>query len=206
MPQSITVSDDIYRRLELLAIGFDTPERVIERLLEEADSGSYRSLENKPNLTFVPDESTFKSELLAKKRAQVILHFNDGQRDVLHWKASRFRPSSNLRANLWSGILRNWKDKGIVAATLSALPRGSNSPGDETELRIAIAEVVRWTLEEIDQYFIELDLVDSDDGVPYYYLASFAENTPPELKEVAGINTANQLHIGLEVMDSGVQD
>lgn len=202
MPKSINVSDEIYRRLEGLAIGFDSPERVIERLLNEIDSSSSRLTESKPTLTFIPDEQTFKNELLAKKRAQVVLHLRDGQRDVLQWNASRFQPSSNLRANLWSGILRNWKEKGIVSAELSVLPRGTSSPGDDTESRVAIAGEAHWTLNEIDQYFIDLKQVTSDDGLPYYCLATFSENTPPELKKVAGLNDANQLHLGLEIMYS----
>ena len=203
MPRSINVSDDIYRRLEGLAVGFDTPERVIERLLDGIDSSSSSSTESKPALTFLPDEASFKNELLTKKRAQVILYMKDGMRDVLHWNASRFQPSSNLRANLWSGILRNWKDKGIASAELSVLPQSLNHPDDNTDLFIAIAGEVHWTLEEVEQYFVEpLDSVCSDDGHPYYYLATFSEDTPVELKEIAGLNSSNQLHMDLNLVPS----
>ncbi|MCS6121080.1 hypothetical protein G3444_19570 [Shewanella baltica] len=197
MPVTISISDDVFRRLEGLAVGFDTPERVIERLLDLVEESGSKSSESKPSLTFVPDEAAFKNELIARKKAQVVLHLKNGERDVIHWNASRFQPSSNLRANLWSGILRNWKDKGIVSAELSVLPQGINEPGDNTELLIAVAGEVNWTLDEVEEYFVDCDLVSSDDGHPYYYLATFSEDTPDELKEIARLNSSNQLHLDL---------
>lgn len=200
MPVTISVSDDVYRRLEGLAVGFDTPERVIERLLDSVEESGPKSSESKPSLTFVPDEVAFKNELIARKKAQVVLHLKNGDRDVIHWNASRFQPSSNLRANLWSGILRNWKDKGITSAELSVLPQGINEPGDNTELLIAVAGEVNWTLDEVEEYFVDCDLVSSDDGHPYYYLATFSEDTPDELKEIARLNSSNQLHLDLNIV------
>ncbi|ECK5634092.1 hypothetical protein ACYVL9_003354 [Vibrio fluvialis] len=200
MPVTISISDDVYGRLEALAVGFDTPERVIERLLDSAEESGSKSTGSKPTLTFVPDEPAFKNELIARKKAQVVLHLKNGDRDVIHWNASRFQPSSNLRANLWSGILRNWKDKGIVSAELSVLPQGINHPDDNTDLLIAIAGEVHWTLEEVEQYFVDYDLVSSDDGHPYYYLATFSEETPNKLKQIAGLNSVNQLHLDLNIV------
>lgn len=200
MPVTISISDDVYGRLEALAVGFDTPERVIERLLDSAEESGSKSTGSKPTLTFVPDEPAFKNELIARKKAQVVLHLKNGDRDVIHWNASRFQPSSNLRANLWSGILRNWKDKGIVSAELSVLPQGINHPDDNTDLLIAIAGEVHWTLEEVEQYFVDYDLVSSDDGHPYYYLVTFSEETPNKLKQIAGLNSVNQLHLDLNIV------
>lgn len=202
MPVSITVSDEIFNRLEKLAIGFDTPERVIERLLDEVDSESPKSAGARPILTFIPDEIAFKNELLNRKKAQVILHFKDGERDVLHWNAERFQPSSNLRANLWSGFLRGWKEKGIIAAEFSVLPRGLNLPEDDTELHVAIAGEVHWTVEEVGQYLIGVDEVCGNDDTPYYYLATFDEETPSELKKSAGLNSCNQIHLDLNFLPS----
>lgn len=99
--------------------------------------------------------------------------------------------------NIWSGFLRNWKEKGIISAELSVLPKGLNHPDDNTELLVAIAGEVHWTIDEAEQYFIECDLVNSDDGHPYYYLATFNEDTPDELKKIAGLNTSNQIHLDL---------
>ncbi len=202
MPVSITVSDEIFQRLEKLAIGFDTPERVIERLLDGVNADSHKSTDARPTLTFLPDEATFKNELLARKIAQVVLHFQDGERDVLHWNASRFQPSSKLRANLWSGFLRNWKERGITAAELSVLPRGTNHPDDDTALRVAIAGEVHWTLEEVEEFYIDHELICSDDDHPYYYLVTFSEETPTELRKIAGLNSSFQTHLDLNFMPS----
>ncbi|WP_226970269.1 hypothetical protein, partial [Vibrio navarrensis] len=152
------------------------------------------------HLTRCPKLLVRINELIARKKAQVVLHLKNGDRDVIHWNASRFQPSSNLRANLWSGILRNWKDKGIVSAELSVLPQGINHPDDNTDLLIAIAGEVHWTLEEVEQYFVDYDLVSSDDGHPYYYLATFSEETPNKLKQIAGLNSVNQLHLDLNIV------
>ena len=194
MSVTISLPDDVYQRLERLAVGFDTPVRVIERLLDEGSAGFTKA---RPTLTFSPDESAFKHELLISKKAQVVLHLKSGGREVLHWNASRFKSSSNLRANLWLGFLRDWKDKGITSAELSVLPKALNSPDDDTGLQIAIAKEVRWTLEEVEQYFIECEEICSDDGLPYYNLAKFSEETPSDLKELAGLNSSNEVHLDL---------
>lgn len=202
MPITITVSNEIYSRLEKLAFGFDTPERVIQRLLDNAESIDSKVTKNKPTLTFVPDEIAFKNELLASKKAQVILHLQNGERDVLHWNAPRLQPSSNLRGNLWSGFLRNWKDKGIISAEFSVLPKGFNHPDDDIQLHISIAENTHWTLEEVERYFLNHNEVCSDDGHPYYYLATFSEETPYHLKKIAGLNSSNQLHLDLNFLST----
>ena len=201
MPVTISVSDDVYRRLESFAVGFDTPERVIERLLDGFTLEGSRSVESRPTLTFIPDEVAFKNELLARKKAQVVLHLKDGGRDVLYWNATRLQPSSNLRANLWSGFLRNWKGKGIVSAEFSVLPKRANCSEDNSGLMLAIAEAIHWTLEETEQYFVEVEEVCSDDGHPYYDLVTFSEDTPDELKTIAGLNSSNQIHMRLSSLD-----
>ncbi|MBZ5936954.1 hypothetical protein [Salmonella enterica] len=86
------------------------------------------------------------------------------------------------------------------SAELSVLPRSHNHPDDNTDLLIAIAGEVHWTLEEVEQYFVDYDLVGSDDGHPYYYLATFSDETPDELKRIAGLNSSNQLHMGLNIV------
>lgn len=202
MPVSIMLSDETFKRLEKLAVGFDTPERVIVRLLDGVNADSSKSADARPTLTFLPDETAFKNELLARKIAQVVLYFQDGERDVLHWNASRLQPSSKLRANLWSGFLRNWKERGIIAAELSVLPRSTNQPDDDTALRIAIAGEVHWTLEEVNDYYVDHELVSSDDDHPYYYLVTFSEDTPTELVKIAGLNSSFQAHFDLNFMPS----
>jgi len=50
MSPVIRISDDLYRRLEILAEGFDTPSNVIEKLLNEKGV-------NLPNSSLVEDET-----------------------------------------------------------------------------------------------------------------------------------------------------
>src|SRR5690606_30099970 len=173
MPKSIVVSDEIYSQLEKLAVGFDTPERVIARLIHGVGSTVKGMSAQRPELSFVPDEVTFKSNLLVHKRAQVILHMANGERDVIQWNAARLKASSNLRANLWSGILRNWKDKGIVFAELSVLSVDGDDSREAQKL-IAIAGELGWTTEEVEEYLVDVQLILSDDDHPYYHLATFS--------------------------------
>ncbi|HHE5127127.1 TPA: hypothetical protein ACPEVW_003319 [Proteus mirabilis] len=63
-----------------------------------------------------------------------------------------------------------------------------------------IANFATVPLEEVEQYFVDYDLVSSDDGHPYYYLATFSEETPDKLKQIAGLNSANQLHLDLNIV------
>lgn len=199
MAVSISVSDDIFKRLEEKATGFDTPERVIERLLDELEIE--RIQEKRPTVSFLPDEAAFKSKLLVHKLAEIILHMKDGGREVIHWNAGRFKPTSNLRANLWSGSLRGWKEKGITSAELSVIERGSSRPSDESELNIAIANELNWTIDEVEDYFIETTLITSDDGCPYYHLATFSEETPDNLREIGRLNDFYQIHLDLNFID-----
>ena len=53
--------------------------------------------------------------------ATVTLHYFDGDTSDGTWPPSRFTEQSNLRANIWSGYLRGWKDKGIVKAEFESL-------------------------------------------------------------------------------------
>lgn len=207
MPKSIIVSDEIYSQLEKLAIGFDTPERVIARLIDGASSAGGDLLELRPDLTFIPNEAVFKNELLKHKRAQVVLRLTNGDRDVVHWNASRLKGSSNLRANLWSGILRNWKEKGIISAEFSVLSM-EGVEQSYAQFLIALANELNWTIDEVENYFIEHELISSDDGHPYYYLATFQENTPAVLKSIGGLNSSNHRHLDLNIVpekDEGLE-
>lgn len=199
MPKSIVVSDEIYSQLEKLAVGFDTPERVIARLISGVSAADNGALDQRPELTFMPNETVFKSELLKHKRAQVVLQLMSGDRDVVQWNASRLKPSSNLRANLWSGILRNWREKGIVSAQFSVLSLDGEQ-SEDIKLRLAIADQLNWTVDEVHEYFIGHELISSDDGHPYYYLATFAEHTPKTLQEKGGLDSACQRHFDLNLL------
>ncbi|MBE4579590.1 hypothetical protein BOO30_18625 [Vibrio navarrensis] len=72
MPVTISISDDVYGRLEALAVGFDTPERVIDRLLDSAEESGSKSTGSKPTLTFVPDEPAFKNVICSSQTGHFI--------------------------------------------------------------------------------------------------------------------------------------
>lgn len=134
MSQVIRISNDLYKRLEAHATGFDTPSNVIERILDfyEGVDESHRgnSSEQPPSeriepakeleiIYFPASEDEFKQELLLSKLAYVKLYYTDGQTEVKEWNASRFTPKSRVDGNLRSGYLRGWKDRGIYKAELS---------------------------------------------------------------------------------------
>lgn len=114
--KQIEISASTFDRLAQHASGFETPENVIIRLLDiaEAEPGK------KPVLTFDPaDEEVFKRQLLQTRRANVHLRMADGSVEQGTWNVRALNENSNLRANLWSGYLRGWQEKKIVAATFS---------------------------------------------------------------------------------------
>ncbi len=114
----IELNDEIFKRLESKAIGFDTPEMVIKRLLDEVDGQP----QNRPEIIFEPsDEVLFKKKLIEKQKAKIVLYKTDGSNEVINWNAKKFNENSNLRANLWSGYLRDWKEKNIIKAQLSII-------------------------------------------------------------------------------------
>lgn len=130
MSPVIRISDELYKKLEKLAVGFDTPTSVIERLVnvhgstnmpEEVWVKSKKPKDQKkPELIFYPnDENIFKSLLIKHKKASVVLYTKEGKSENHVWRASRIKASSNLRGNIWSGYLRDWKERGITKAEFS---------------------------------------------------------------------------------------
>lgn len=123
MSTTIRISNHLYKRLESLAVGFDTPANVIERLLDNQGLAplpeNTKSLKDKPSLHFFPDEEKFKELLIHKKKAYVKIEMQNGQVQIEEWSAKRFSEDSNLRGNIWSGYLRGWKEKGIVKAVFA---------------------------------------------------------------------------------------
>jgi predicted CopG family antitoxin len=135
MSQVIRVSDELYDQLASLAEGFDTPNNVIQRLLDFYERGGEStpkasqptsSLTNVPaELEIVfspPSEERFKRELLQQRKACVRLHKVDGSVETKIWNANRLSQSSSVLGNLRSGLLRGWKKKGIVKAEVSISP------------------------------------------------------------------------------------
>lgn len=77
--------------------------------------------EGRVDVTFIPkNEALFKVLLIANQRAYVTLHRIDGSVDPpKEWIAGRFGEQSNLRGNIFSGYLRDWKQKGITKAVFA---------------------------------------------------------------------------------------
>jgi hypothetical protein len=133
MSQVIRISDNLYKRLEAHASGFDTPSNVIEIILNayegnvpstQSDSNSERNTEIQPasNLDIVyssESEESFKQELLANKKAYIKLYYTNGSSEIKEWNASRFSSTSRVDGNLRSGYLRGWKERGIFKAELA---------------------------------------------------------------------------------------
>jgi len=115
---NIDVSEKTFERLSNLAKGFDTPDAVINRLIDEVT----KKPEVKPVIFFNPEnEGDFKTSLLETKLAEVCLFSANMKPSYSLWNADKFKDTSNLKANLWSGFLRGWKDKGITKIELTVL-------------------------------------------------------------------------------------
>ncbi len=132
MEQNIQISEALYNRLAAQVSGFETPEQVIDRILEfyenhnnsptETTAIQYTSTPQKvkPPIKFIPDdEEEFKRLLVESKRAFIQIHKNNGTIEQKTWNAKHFSKDSNLRGNLWSGYLRGWDKKGICKAVLA---------------------------------------------------------------------------------------
>lgn len=130
MSQVIRISEELYKRLENHANGFDTPSNVIERVLNLYEGVTDASSDTKPNpekapasdleiIYFADSEEDFKKQLISKKKAYIKLHYTNGVTETKSWNAKRFSPKSRVDGNLRSGYLRGWKDRGIFRAELS---------------------------------------------------------------------------------------
>ena len=78
--------------------------------------GTSSSDSNRPLLLLLPDEDTFKKNLLIYKKVHWTISYYDGNEDNGIWNANNFKESSNVRSNIWSGYLRGWKSKRILKA------------------------------------------------------------------------------------------
>jgi len=180
MKQTIEITSATYSRLENIAEGFDTPEAVIIRLLDDKEG----KVDIKPTLMFYPtDENLFKSQLIENKEAEVVLYKVDGSREITRWKANRLSETSNLRGNLWSGFLRGWKNKGIKSAEFSILPKSKNLPDDDTELRKSLALEFSLTFDEISSLDYEIDVNSSDDDLVYNHIVQFSDDCDKDILE-----------------------
>jgi len=133
MSQVIRISDELYQRLEEHASGFDSPSKVIERILDaydgvipspndEASTSLEQGIQPSNSLEIIyvsATEDEFKQELLKSKRAFIKIYYTNGTSEIKQWNATKFNESSRLDGNLRSGYLRSWEKKGIYKAELS---------------------------------------------------------------------------------------
>jgi hypothetical protein len=133
MSQVIRISDDLYKRLEVYASGFDTPAKVIEKILDEfegvksefvtgqstSDNFEIQPSSNLEIIYFADSEEDFKQQLLDAKKAFLKIYFTNNTSEIKEWDASRFSSSSRVDGNLRSGYLRGWKERGIVKAEVT---------------------------------------------------------------------------------------
>jgi hypothetical protein len=199
MKNTIEIAQTTFVRLEQLAEGFDTPEAVIIRLLDNIDGKT----ETKPTLHFDPvDEAEFKLRLIESKEAEVVIYKNDDSREIVKWKANRLSESSNLRGNLWSGLLRGWKSKQIKSVHLSILPQGLNLPDDDTEQRKSLAQELGLTYDEISQLDYDISENASNDGLVYNFIVQFDENCDEEiLGKIEGLHDHLWINVSISTFD-----
>lgn len=134
MEKQITISTNLYKRLEAHAVGFNTPQDVIARILDyyESNSGQavnkvlLKNIDDKPirslqlEINMIPNnELEFKKLMLERRLAWVKIFKLDGTEDIKLWKVQAFTSDSDLKGNLRSGYLRGWKEKGIYKAVLA---------------------------------------------------------------------------------------
>lgn len=133
MSQVIRISDDLYKRLEAHASGFDTPSNVIETILNayegvtpnlNTSSNTFRAPEIQPanslDIVYIAEsEEDFKRQLLANKKAYIKISYTNDTSEIKEWNASRFSATSRVDGNLRSGYLRGWKERGIYKAELA---------------------------------------------------------------------------------------
>lgn len=134
MGYTIRISNELHKRLEAHASGFDTPAKVIERMLDAFEgitSSSQTDNESQFNQVIEPatrmdiiylpnnSEEDFKQRLLDSKMAYIKIYYTNNTTEVKSWNAHRFTSSSSVAANLRGGYLRNWREKGIYKAEIS---------------------------------------------------------------------------------------
>lgn len=202
MAPSIDISDKLFKQLEARAIGFDTPEMVIQRLLGEAEGKP----EKKPEIVFCPvEEVEFKKQLLLSREVEITIHKSDETREIIHWHANRFKENSNLRANIWSGYLRGWKEKGITKAELFILPQGTSAIDDDTFQikKIALEIGLKYSeLEEISHLY-EIHTNESDDGLIYNYRIEFSDECPIEiLNKIPSLDGDRWIELDVNIFDT----
>lgn len=175
-----SISKNTYTRMEKYAMGFnDTPDKAINRLLDEVEKVlSSDNKEKKPTLCFdnlSTDE--FQFELINTKQAEITIFFKDGSHSVKCWDAKKLTQESNLLANIWSGPLRNWKNKGIVKADFKLYNENEIKSKELNVLLIKkISEKLNIPHKQLLQRSVNIELI--HEGYPHLKI-TFPEGKPP---------------------------
>lgn len=198
MMVSIDIEEVTFKRLSDLAEGFDTPDLVINRLIDQITNTN----NPKPKLTFEPsDEKRFLELLVRIRIAEVALYKEDGTRTVTDWNANKLTINSNLRGNIWSGPLRGWKEKGLVSAqfTINPICPKNNTAKLEFERDRILASELGLTFSEIkalDENYELTKHIDSEGRVYDYSIRLFDMCDPKILAYVNGLDENNTLKFG----------
>ncbi|MEJ6080859.1 hypothetical protein MT391_20360 [Vibrio sp. 1-Bac 57] len=191
--KKIEVSESTFKRLEVLAKGFDTPDSVINRLIDEIENKKV----TKPLLSFSPsDEKHFLKLLIRDRIAEVVLYKNDGSRTITKWNASKLMETSNLRANLWSGFLRGWKEKGIISAEFSIYPNLNNIENEKTKILASTLNLTFSEMKDLDDDYEITEHVDADGRIYDFTIRFFDVCNPKILANINGLNKNNEFKFG----------
>jgi len=121
--------------------------------------------------------------------------------------AQRLQPRSNLRANLWSGQLRGWQEKGIVKAEIEVLPISNNHPDDSTKIIKLLASDIGVKFSEFNEVidhcnWDNLGVNESNDGLLYNFILEFDDECPQDfLDKIRGLNDNRWIEISPNLFD-----
>ncbi|HAS1563237.1 hypothetical protein PE051_01645 [Enterobacter asburiae] len=125
----IEIYESTYNRLAALVKGFETPDAVINRLIDAFETDQNK----RPELVFNPsNEDDFKRAVLQHNQIKVEMFKSDGTCEQGTWNVRAISETSSLRANIWSGYLRGWKEKGIVRAVFTVVEDSSKPEPHES--------------------------------------------------------------------------
>ncbi|MFT7099471.1 MAG: hypothetical protein ACJAS6_001353 [Rickettsiales bacterium] len=176
---TISLTDDTFKRLASRAVGFETPDTVIKRIMDEIEGKS-----KKPEIIFNPDdENEFKKQLIKTKSAEIALYNANNEREIIHWNALKFSENSNLRANLWSGHLREWKKRNIIKIELSIFPTATHKDDvNQIKETKSIALQIGLKYEEMEEMdYDKIELTSNSGNINTGYQIQFNENCSKDI-------------------------
>jgi molybdopterin-binding protein len=136
MSQVIRIPISLYKRLENHVTGFDnSPAKIIEKILDFYESNKGLVIDNPViipssprsnslEIIYHPDNNpdSFSKDFLEKQLAYIRVYKTDGSIEVFTWRlreSQGFTINSSVKANLMTGRLRGWQEKGIYKAEVS---------------------------------------------------------------------------------------